>query len=109
MTEINIKPMSVNEAWQGRRFKTDKYLKYERDLLFMLPKIHIPEAPYHVALHFGMSALSDIDNPVKPFLDIMQKKYKINDRDISVLSVNKWKVRKGHEFINFSILNAKTY
>ena len=26
---INIKPLSVNQCWKGRRFKTDKYKSYE--------------------------------------------------------------------------------
>ena len=34
---IPIKPLSVNEAWQGKRFKTNKYQKYERDMLILLP------------------------------------------------------------------------
>jgi len=41
--KLDIKPLSVNEAWRGRRFKTPKYSKYISDLLFILPKIDIPE------------------------------------------------------------------
>ena len=48
-----------------------------------------------------MSKLSDIDNPLKPFLDILQKKYGINDRDINELLVKKTVVKKGDEFIFF--------
>jgi Holliday junction resolvase RusA-like endonuclease len=50
-----------------------------------------------------MSKLSDVDNPLKPFLDILQKKYKINDRDIEQLQVRKVVVKKGGEFIRFGI------
>jgi hypothetical protein len=39
---IDIKPLSVNESWQGKRFKTDKYKLYERACLFMLPKLNVP-------------------------------------------------------------------
>lgn len=62
---LNIKPMSVNEAWQGKRFKTRKYKQYEKACLFVLPKkIDIPDGPLKVSLVFGFSSkLSDADNP----------------------------------------------
>jgi Holliday junction resolvase RusA-like endonuclease len=106
MTELKYKPLSVNEAWQGRRFKTDKYQKYERDLLFLLPKIAVPSPPYYIEFEFGMSKLSDLDNPVKPCLDILQKKYSINDRDVMEMRVKKIHVKKGQEFIRFQINKA---
>ena len=101
---IDYKPLSVNECWKGRRFKTDEYKRYERSLLFMLPKYSLPLKPFAVSLVFGLSTLNaDIDNPVKPLLDILQKKYGFNDRDIMSLRVVKRKVEKGSEFINFTI------
>lgn len=103
MIKLNYKPVSVNQVWQGRRFKTDIYHKYERDLLLILPALKPPPPPYIVIIEFGMSKLSDIDNPIKPFLDILQKKYKINDRDIDELNVKKTIVKKGEEFIGFKI------
>lgn len=105
MIRIDYKPVSVNLVWQGRRFKTDAYHKYERDLLLILPKIITPLPPYSVSIEFGMSKLSDIDNPLKPFLDILQKKYNINDRDIIELKVKKKIVKKGQEYIAFKIDN----
>ena len=101
---IDYKPLSVNEVWKGQRFKTDAYKLYERDLLWLLPNMVLPEKPYSVVLTFGMSNLaSDIDNPVKPILDILQKKYIFNDKDIMELHVFKHKTEKSKEFINFSI------
>jgi len=41
MIRLNIKPLSVNQAWQGRRFKTHKYHVFERAVLLMLPNITI--------------------------------------------------------------------
>lgn len=101
---INCKPLSVNQCWQGRRFKTIEYKRYERLLLLTLPKYKLPEKPFTVSLILGLSAISsDIDNPVKPFLDILQKKYGFNDRDIMQLHLFKTKTEKGKEFINFTI------
>ena len=104
MIKIDIKPLSVNEAWQGRRFKTEKYKKYERDLLFLLPKIKIPEPPYEIYFRFGFSSIaSDLDNPVKLFQDILSKKYGFNDKLIKRVVIESKIVKKGAEFVEFEI------
>ena len=105
MISVNIKPLSVNNAWKGRRFKTMEYKSYERAVLLMLPKrIDIPEPPFSLNLEFGYSSkLADIDNGLKPFIDILQKKYGINDKDIYHLQVLKTIVKKGEEFVKFKI------
>ena len=101
---INIKPMSVNEAWKGRRFDTLKYKKYRNDVLFLLPRFTLPEPPYRLGIVVGYSnAASDIDNVVKPFTDILQKKYNFDDKLIYKLEVEKVIVPKGKEFIDFFI------
>ena len=101
---INIKPLSVNECWQGKRFKTPKYKSYEIELLYRLKCLAIPEPPYELNITFGLSnVLSDWDNPVKPFQDILQKKYGFNDKNIFKAVVIKEKVSKGNEFIDFEI------
>jgi Holliday junction resolvase RusA-like endonuclease len=103
---INIKPLSVNLAWQGKRFKTPIYKKYEKALLLMLKKkIAVPEK-MAINFEFGFSNVSsDIDNPVKPFLDILQKKYKFNDSKVYQLNIKKTLVKKGKEFIKFQIID----
>lgn len=101
---IEIKPLSVNECWQGKRFKTEAYKNYEKAVLLMLKASLIPPAPYHIYFEFGMSnVLSDWDNPVKPLQDILQKKYRFNDKDIMSANVLKIKVDKGKEYFKFSI------
>ena len=102
--KIEIKPLSVNQAWAGRRFKTPIYKKYERDLLLLLPSISYSNKKLSIKIDFGFSSTaSDIDNPLKPFLDILQKKYKIDDKQIYELTVTKTIVKKGFEYINFEI------
>ena len=87
---IKIKPLSVNQAWQGRRFKTPKYKTYENELLFKLPKLSVPKGKLRIEIKvYFRNKLSDIDNVIKPFLDILQKKYKFNDRDIYELEIKK--------------------
>ena len=102
--KIDIKPLSVNDAWQGRRFKTPEYKKYERDLLLLLPKIEVPNGKLQIYLEWGFSSSgSDWDNPIKPFVDVLQKKLNFNDNRIELAHVSKKKVKKGEEYIKFNI------
>lgn len=51
--------------------------------------------------------MSDWDNPVKPLQDILQKKYRFNDKDIIEASVKKVKVIKGQEYFKVKIESIK--
>jgi len=96
---LKKKPMSVNDCWQGRRFKTIEYKNYETELLYGLPGQKLPPPPYSIYFEFGFSnSKSDWDNPVKPLQDILQKKYGFNDSDVVRAVVVKKKVKKGDEY-----------
>jgi len=102
--QIHTKPLSVNEAWQGKRFKTKKYKAYEQELMLLLPnKYEIPEGDLHVIYEFGLNTMADWDNPVKPLQDILQKKYSFDDRRIIKAEVIKNVVKKGDGYFNFEI------
>lgn len=101
---LNIKPLSVNDAWQGRRFKTPAYKLYAREVTFLLPRFELPPAPYALILEFGIGPNFDWDNPIKPFQDILQKKYGFNDRDVMTGLTRKKTVAKGEEYIYWSII-----
>jgi len=104
MVRIDLKPISVNTCWQGKRYKTKEYKQYESVCLLMLPKMKLPEPPYKISYVFGMSnILSDFDNPVKPITDILQKKYGFNDKHIHEAHIKKVKVDKGKEYFEFEI------
>jgi len=104
LLKVDIKPLSVNQCWKGRRFKTDEYKSYEKALLLLLPKADIPEGNLSVFLEFGFSnKCSDIDNPVKAFVDILQKRYGFNDSKVYKLEVIKVIVEKKQEYIKFKI------
>jgi Holliday junction resolvase RusA-like endonuclease len=96
--------MSVNQAWQGRRFRTDTYDKYILDLLSILPEVTIPEGELVAYYEFGLSSkLADWDNPIKPLQDILQKKYGFDDKRIMEAKVVKIHVAKGQEYLKFAI------
>lgn len=104
MQKIKIKPLSVNEAWQGKRFKTNKYKAYEKELLLLLKPLKIENRNLKISYEFGFSnPLSDFDNPVKSMTDILQKKYGFNDRYIMEANIKKVIVPKGEEYIFFKI------
>ena len=100
-----IKPLSVNDAWQGKRFKTRQYKEYEERLGWLLPAHYpIPEGRLQLTIRAGFSnKQSDVDNVCKPFLDILQKRYNFNDRQVYKIEMEKEDVTKGEEYIQFSI------
>ena len=105
MIKIDIKPLSVNCAWQGRRYKTKKYREYENSLLFLMPRFKVAKGKLKVSFVFGISDKSDLDNPIKCLIDIMQVKYNFDDKDILILNVEKVIVKTGREFIEYNIEN----
>ncbi len=101
---INIKPLSVNQAWQGRRFKTKAYDKYIRDVMCLLRPLKVSDGKLELEITFGLSnRAADIDNPLKCFIDVLQKKYNFDDKMIYRLIVNKDITKKGNEYIKFEI------
>ena len=105
---LKIKPLSVNSAWQGKRFKTPAYKKFEHDLLLMLPfgrYVFESHMKLSVKYRFGFSSkLSDLANPEKLVTDILVKKYGFDDRQIYNMTLEKVIVPKGNEFIEIEIL-----
>lgn len=103
---IKTKALSVNQCWQGRRFKTGTYKEYERSLLHSLPSIVIPvNTKLEIDFEIGYSSTaSDLDNSVKPLLDILQKKYLFNDKWVYAIHLYKEIVKKGEEYVRINIL-----
>jgi len=105
MIKLEIKPLSVNKAWQGKRFKTNDYKKFEKSMLLMLPNIKKDlTGSLKISIEYGFSSkLSDIDNPCKLVLDCLVKKYGFDDRQVYELNQTKEIVKKGSEYIKFNI------
>ena len=104
LVKILRKPLSVNTAWKGHRYRSDEYKSYQKALDYMLPEITLPEPPYELYFKFGFSsASSDFDNPIKPTLDCIAKKYKFNDKLIKRAVIEIGSVEKGKEFFEFSL------
>ena len=106
---IPVKPVSTNTMYQssGRKWKSAKYLKFERLCELHLSKYDLPDIPNHgdLEIHvlYGVSARFDIDNCLKAFIDILQKELGFNDARIMRIVAEKTPVRRGQEFIEFEL------
>ena len=78
---LSIHPLSINAAFQGRRFKTKECKTYCRALALMLPNAKIEGEYYAVTFRFHLKnfAMTDEDNLVKLLLDCMVQKGMIKD------------------------------
>lgn len=106
MYKIDIKPLSVNAAFRGRRFKTKEYEKYEATLGLLLPNGKILPEGSKIALNvkFGLSSrASDLDNCLKQLIDGLANKYQFNDNKIYQIQAEKEDVKKGQEYISFEL------
>lgn len=108
---LKVKPLSVNDAWKGRRFRSDKYNSYKIEVSWKLPKnIIVPAGKLILFLEFGFSSEgSDFDNPIKPFQDIISKQYGFNDNRIIDANIKSFIVPKGKEYIKFFLESANKY
>ena len=67
-TQLHIKPMSVNLAWQGKRYKTNDYRDYEAIVCALLPRLTIPDGNLCLTLEFGLNKLADALNVTEDYL-----------------------------------------
>ncbi len=104
---INIKPMSYNRAYKGRVYPSAEYKQYIHDVSYLLPRLTVPEGKLRLDITFGFSnKASDIDNGIKAFLDLLQKKYEFNDKMVYEMHVYKDITAKGKEYIDFELSTA---
>ena len=101
---IAVKPLSVNDAYIGRRFASPALKAFKSEMGYLLPKISVPDGKLSVFYRFGVaSRASDGDNLIKAFQDCLSAQYGFNDNKIYKWSIEKVLVKKGEEFIEFSI------
>ena len=99
---IPLKPLSTNDAWSGKRYKTKEYKDFEQILLILLRKMKpvIPEGPVGFDLRVGISARFDADNTIKTLLDTIEKYCNhFNDNSVFDIHVRKVLVPAGDEYM----------
>ena len=104
MFRLEIKPLSLNGAYRGRRFTTPALKVFKESIGYMLPKIEIPEGKLAITFVFAVSSKnSDGDNLIKCVQDAIAERYFFNDKRIYEWHVYKEDVKKGQEYIDFDI------
>lgn len=103
---LNVKPLPVSQAFQGRWFKTSLYKNFETEVYHLLPKVSIKgKVEINYEFHLKFAATTDYDNLIKPLQDILVMKGIIeDDRFIYKATIEKFKA-KG----NFIIIKIKEY
>ncbi len=113
MIKLQIKPLSANNIWKGRKIKTKDYIKYERIIAYYVEQltelIKIPEAKKLIfVIRFGFSSRgSDVSNPIKATEDVLQNLLSYNDNQTYLLIAEKTIVPKGEEFFEFEFYSYK--
>lgn len=101
---VNIKPLSVNQAYQGRRFARPELTAYKNSIVASLRREVCPTGALQVSYTFGVSSKNaDLDNCVKAFQDALSARYDFNDKQICRMIAEKVIVPKGQEYVAFDI------
>lgn len=105
-TSLKIKPVSVNAAYRGRRFKTPLYARYERDVLMLLKGQETGKlsgdlsVPY--VFYLKHYTRTDVGNLEKCLTDIIVKSGIIKD-DMYVKDIHVRKERATEDSIEIEI------
>jgi Holliday junction resolvase RusA-like endonuclease len=105
--KIPIHPLSVNKAWQGRKFKSKDYKKYEEEMLYFIKGKKTKgfvEVKYDFYIKYFST--SDVGNFEKPLSDIIVKAGLIED-DKYIKKITMEKFKSDEEFININIKKWK--
>lgn len=109
---LDIKPMSVNTAWKGKKYKTKDYSDYENHMLWLLKsyKECKPQKYYGIVIswHSKDAMRSDLDNIIKPFMDCLVKSEIVKD-DRYCMEIHIEKIKSNKDYIDFKVysLNEK--
>ena len=84
MIKLDVKGMSINVAWQGKRFKTPEYRLFTKAInkaLLGTRQIKESKEPFQVHYKFYLKnyKMTDVGNLEKPLTDILVKAKIIND------------------------------
>ncbi len=93
---LAVKPLSVNDAWQGRRFSTGAKTDYEAVMKLLLPKTTVAGPYYRIEYDFHLVHFktTDWDNLCKVLQDCLVKKGIItDDRHIIEARVRKFQAK----------------
>lgn len=93
--EVPLKPMSINVAWQGKRYKTKRYKNFEKAFFLSTSQPHTTikeEVVVIYVFYLKYYGRTDVGNLEKPLSDLITKRNYIKD-DRYIKSINLIKKR----------------
>lgn len=105
--EIPIKPLSVNKAWQGRRFKTPDYKNWQKEFSYLVEKQTPLKGNIGITIEFYIKndKMSDVDNFLKTLLDTLKDTNIIED-DRKIQEIHAYKYHSEDQKIRITISNT---
>ena len=109
---LEEKPLSANAMFTIKRHRTHKYNSYAKRWAEVLVDAKLPDdIEDHSEMYFKLdmkvglsSSLADLDNCIKPLLDIIQGNLEgFNDKRVLEIHATRYKARKGEEYIEFTL------
>ena len=94
---IPIKPISINACFQGRRYRTNAFKKWQELVNYHLPRKQVVSGGVGIIIYLYLQSIlrSDIDNFLKPLIDCLVKRgYIKDDRYVNYLEVHKFKSKE---------------
>jgi len=106
--EIPLRPVSVNEAWQGRRFKTEIYKIFCEQFYLIAPKKKMIKGIVQIEYRFYMKnhKMADYDNVIKTTQDMLVKCGYIED-DRKIYKATQYKIPSEEDKIEVEIKKYK--
>jgi len=101
---IKIKPLSINAAFQGRRFKSPAYKLFEEEFLLIAPHREMIKGKVGIEYKFHLKnhKMADYDNCIKTTQDLIVRKGYIED-DRKIYEAKITKVPSDEDYIEFRI------
>ena len=108
--ELPIKPLSVNKAWCGRRFKTKEYKDYELEVGLLLNQINIQTIYRYVRVEYTFYLINwkraDVDNGCKLLTDILVK-HKVIEDDRFIMEMRARKIPSNKDYVGIKIVRTR--
>lgn len=108
VVSLNIKPVSTNNLYGGKRYKKKEAKEFENTISWLLKiyanSVKLPEqGELELITRFYVSRKFDTSNCLKLLEDCISKHFQINDRRFAGHKISRVKVKPGQEKIKFLI------
>ena len=104
--EIPTQALTINQAFQGRRFKTKAYQVFEKEMSILLPRQKTIWGWVNVEYEYGLTprtfGITDVGNLEKCLSDILVKRGFIED-DRKILTLIQKKLQSPRFYIRIKI------